>query len=258
LQARSAQVICDSPALHRGTPREAFLKEFLEKHLSERLAVGTGEIIDANSQPRQPRNQFDIVIHKSEFPRIDFGGGVNAFIAESVVATIEVKSLLTEAELATAIQSAARAKQLTRNLLTSFHTGYVPPGIVSYVIAYDGPAQMDTVHRWIKNAEQAQQLNQAQLPAVRAERHATLSQGIEGVFVLGKGFVLHDTGPVSLLDDAIIATNPALRYQIVNGPDGNLLMLFLLLTQTVSNLVAQWPDLIPYVANVRWHFNAAP
>ena len=35
--------------LHRGTPREAFIKEFLEKHLNANVAVGTGEIIDASN-----------------------------------------------------------------------------------------------------------------------------------------------------------------------------------------------------------------
>lgn len=31
--------------LHKGTPREAFIKEFLAKHISETVAIGTGEII---------------------------------------------------------------------------------------------------------------------------------------------------------------------------------------------------------------------
>lgn len=125
--------------LHRGTPREAFIREFLVGHLSARLAVGTGEIIDAQSKPREARNQYDIIIYKANFPRIDLGGGVNAFLAEGVVATIEVKSLLTQSELDVAIQSASNAKKLTRNLVTSFTPGYVAPGILSYVIAYDGP-----------------------------------------------------------------------------------------------------------------------
>jgi len=80
--------------LHRGTPREAFIKEFLENHLSANVAIGTGEIIDANSQPRAPRNQFDIVIYKNNYPKLDFGGGINGFMIESVVATIEVKRFL--------------------------------------------------------------------------------------------------------------------------------------------------------------------
>ena len=48
--------------LHKGTPREAFIREFLEGHLPSNVAIGTGEIIDANSQPGQQRNQYDIVI----------------------------------------------------------------------------------------------------------------------------------------------------------------------------------------------------
>jgi hypothetical protein len=106
--------------LHRGTPREAFIREFLENHLSAKLAVGTGEIIDANSLPRQPRNQFDIVIYKAEYPKIDLGGGISAFLAKSVVATVEVKSLLTAAELDTAVANAANAKRFHQTNRTQY------------------------------------------------------------------------------------------------------------------------------------------
>src|SRR6266849_2753174 len=78
-------------SLHKETPREAFIREFLEGHLSEKVAVGTGEIIDCDSQPNPPsiaqRNQFDIVLYKRDYPRLNFGGGITAFLAESVVAT---------------------------------------------------------------------------------------------------------------------------------------------------------------------------
>jgi hypothetical protein len=139
--------------LHRGTPREAFIKEFLTGHLSAKLAVGSGEIIDTTSLPREQRNQFDIVIFKADYPRIDLGGNPNAFLAESIVATIEVKSLLTKEDLETAILSARRAKTLQRNLITAFMSGYVPPGILSFVVAYDGPAQMATVRNWVRSIE---------------------------------------------------------------------------------------------------------
>lgn len=65
--------------LHRGTPREAFIKEFLEGHLSANVAIGTGEIIDSTSLPRAQRNQYDIVIYKKNYPKLDFGGGINGF-----------------------------------------------------------------------------------------------------------------------------------------------------------------------------------
>ena len=73
-------------SLHKGTPREAFIREFLQSHLPENMAFGTGEIIDANSKPGQQRNQFDIVIYRKSYPKLDFGGGVNGFLIESVIA----------------------------------------------------------------------------------------------------------------------------------------------------------------------------
>ena len=56
--------------LHKGTPREAFIREFLQSHLSKRVAIGTGEIIDAQSQPNEARNQFDIVIYNNTTDKI--------------------------------------------------------------------------------------------------------------------------------------------------------------------------------------------
>jgi len=41
-------------SLHKGTPREAFIRTFLESHLSESVSLGTGEIIDANSKAKRP------------------------------------------------------------------------------------------------------------------------------------------------------------------------------------------------------------
>lgn len=237
--------------LHRGTPREAFIREFLEGHLSARLAVGTGEIIDAQSQPRQSRNQFDIVIYKNDYPRIDLGGGINAFLAESVVATIEVKSVLTAAEVDTAIGAASAAKRLQRNLITAFTSGYVPPGILSYVVAYDGPANAATVHGWIKQSETARALNATPLPQTRDQRTQHLSESLEGIFVLGKHSVMYDNSPLSLLTDAALVQNPSLQYTLLDQAQGNLLMLFLLLTQAGANTTGQWPGLIPYVASVR-------
>ena len=237
--------------LHRGTPREAFIREFLTNHLSAKLAVGTGEIIDANSLPRQRRNQFDIVIYKSEYPKIDLGGGISAFLAESVVATIEVKSLLTEAELSTAVASAAAAKRLQRNLITSFRSGWVPPGIISIVVAYEGPAQIGTVHRWLLASELAQGLNQVRLPPDGAGRRTVVSESLDAVISLGLGTIAFDNAPMSLITDPLRAAQPNSKRQITQSADGNLLWLFLLLTQAASNATAQWPDLVAYLQRVQ-------
>src|SRR5262245_28540511 len=78
-------------SLHKGTPRESFVNQFLRDHLSENIAIGTGEIIDCNSLPGQARNQMDVVLYKRSYPRLAFGGGISGFLVESVLATIEVK-----------------------------------------------------------------------------------------------------------------------------------------------------------------------
>ena len=59
---------------------------------------------------------------------------------------------------------------------------------------------------------------------------------------------------VSLINHGAIAANPDLRYQIV---DGNVLWLFLLLTQAGSNGTAQWANLVVYLQNARWQFTGA-
>jgi len=67
-------------SLHIGTPRESFVKGFLRHHLSENLAIGTGEIIDAASQPRERRKQIDVVLYKRTYPKLLLGGGIGAYL----------------------------------------------------------------------------------------------------------------------------------------------------------------------------------
>ena len=103
LLAKSKVAANAGHSIHKGTPREAFVKEFLDCHLPETVAIGTGEIIDQNSRPNTPRRQHDIVIYKKSFPKIEIGGGIYAFLAESVIATIEIKSVLDKEALKQAI-----------------------------------------------------------------------------------------------------------------------------------------------------------
>ena|SRR5437773_6319177 len=134
--------------LHKGIPREAFVRDFLALHLAENVGIGTGEVIDSQSLPNQPRNQLDLVLYKKQFPKLNFGGGVNAFLAESVFATIEVKSTLDKEALRQAIKSGRNLKTLARHVHSFMNVGYEPPSILTYVVAYAGPASMNTVYEW--------------------------------------------------------------------------------------------------------------
>lgn len=235
--------------LHKGTPREAFIRKFLQDHLSERVAIGSGEIIDANSRPNEPRNQIDIVIYKRDYPKLDFGGGISGFLAESVIATIEVKSLLDAAALKQSVETGRKLKGLSRNVVTAFTTGYQPPSILSYVVAYDGPASMQTVHGWFGGIHAELGISYPAMEPTLKQRISVPSPGIEGVFLLGRGFVHFDNSPLSFVTDAARSANPNLRWAIGDTPTGSLLLLFMLLTQAVSGLSGSWLNPQPYVAN---------
>lgn len=237
--------------LHKGTPREAFIKEFLTSHLSESVAIGTGEIIDANSKSGETRNQIDIVIYRRNYPKLDFGGGISGFLAESVVATIEVKSKLDEPALAQGIRTAQSIKQLKSNIVQSFSAGYQPPSILSYLVAYDGPAKMETVHSWIEKVSLSEGITYPMMGITAQERLGIASPSIDAILVLGKGFLYFDNVPAGFVTDELRRQNPEVHWVCANSAYGSLLLLFLFLTQAVSGVSGSWLNPIPYLSNFR-------
>lgn len=232
--------------LHKGTPREAFIKEFLEAHLSENVAVGTGEIIDAASKPNVNRNQYDIVIYKRNFPKLDFGGGISGFLIESVVATIEVKSLLNQAAIEQSVKAAHAAKSLSPNLVKSFSAGWIPPKVLNYVVAYDGPANMSTVHSWIKSAHTKFGIPEPKLD--HSKRGQIPGTALDSVILLGRGFVSLESRPLTLN-----AGDSPGNHVVCDSPNGNLLMLFLDLQQACDAIQGASLNSLPYVANVKYN-----
>jgi hypothetical protein len=238
-------------SLHKGTPREAFIRQYLEDHLSQNLAIGTGEIIDATSEPNQPRNQLDVVLYRRTYPKLSFGGGINAFLAESVVATIEVKSTLTAEELTQGIRTARRVKSLRRHIVKSFMTGYQPPGILSYLVAYDGPARMKTVHGWIDPIHKAEGIVYPTVGSSPDQRLRVKSPSLDGIFVLGRGFLQFDNMPIGFITDAMRQQHPDTHWAIGDTPRGALLLLFMCLTMAISGTVAENLDPMPYLADFK-------
>jgi hypothetical protein len=234
-------------SLHKGTPREAFIKEFLEGHLSSNVAIGTGEIIDSNSQPRAQRNQYDIVIYKTSYPKLDFGGGISGFLIESVVATIEVKSLLDQSGIDQSVKAAKNAKSLVPNINKSFSTGWIPPKVINYVVAYVGPAQMATVHGWIVNSHNKYNIP---MPILTPQNRTQVAgTALDGVILLNKGFIKLDNTPMSLNNPQ----NPAPGTHIVaDSASGNLLMLFLALQEACDNIQGAWLNPVPYLQTAQF------
>lgn len=235
--------------LHKGTPRETFIREFLESHLNKNVSVGTGEIIDYTSEPNPKisRNQFDLVIYDNNYPKLNYGGGIDAFLAESVVATIEVKSTLTQEGIQQAIQAAAYAKSLNRSTFQSFSAGDIPPGILNFLVAYKGPAKIETVHNWIKKVHADLGIpNPIMSDTMEARKHFP-SPSIDGVFILGKGFICFDNSPLSFCSEARRQANPETRWILVKCERGSLLYLFILLLQATLNIQGNWLDPLPYL-----------
>ncbi len=222
----------------KGSPREEFVREFLRGHVGTRLGIGTGEIIDPASRTGDRRHQIDVVIHRDEYPRLALGGEVSVFLAESVVATIEVKSTLSKQELQRAVIVARDIKQLGRGSgFSGLSAGYLPPGILCYVVAYVGPAKMKTVRRWLEeiHAELGVDFG-APLPAQFSERWKCPAPTLDGVFVLGTGFVMYDNASLTLRDEEYWEAHPDHRWVTVSADGASLMTLFLLVTSAASGV----------------------
>jgi len=235
-------------SLHKGTPREAFIREFLVAHLPETVAIGSGEIIDSSSEPSAQRNQYDIVIYNKSYPKLDFGGGVSGFLIESVIATVEVKSTLTKRDLQQAIGAARNAKALVPNFVTSFQAGYVPPRILNYVVAYDGPASMATAQGWLHEIHSELGVSVPDLP-LGDERLSQPSPSIDAMFILGKGFSYFDNVPNGFNTPQSRAGQPGVKWIYADSQSGNLLLQFLFLQTAIANISGRWLNPIPYLAN---------
>ncbi|CNG74269.1 TPA: DUF6602 domain-containing protein [Yersinia enterocolitica] len=235
--------------LHKGNPRESFISEFLRNHLPSNISIGTGEIIDGNSKPNENRNQYDIVLYRNSYPKLDIGGGVHAFLAESVVATIEVKSTLSCEGIKQSVNAARNAKNLTPKFHEAFRAGYVPPKIINYVVAYDGPSKMQTVMDWINKSYEELSIPKESLPLPMEHRANTPSNSLDGVFILKSGFLYFDNVINGLAISAFREKDPNIRWVISDGEKNNLLMLFFFLQTSLMNTEGRWLDTSLYMQN---------
>jgi len=219
----------------RGGPREWFIRDFLENHLPSNLEIGQGEIINENSQPRpsqgEYRPQADIVIYRRDLPKIQYSKDNAAYFAEGVIATIESKSVLTKEELQNACKASQTHKNMYRNPpLYSF--GDFPDTIITYIVAYDGPAYIETVARW--------------LPEITNDIGGTPNDLADMIIVLGKGVVWKIDRFRGIPTDNI----PKGRtWAFTQQKESNLFMLFTHFLTWCSSLSSP-PDTTSYASNI--------
>ncbi len=214
LLAQSKVAASSGHSVLQGTAREAFVREFLESHLAERLGVGTGEVISADSKIDDERNQLDVLVYSRGYPKLYIGGSVSLFLIEAVLAVLEVKTTLDKEELKTAIRTARRLKTLPRNLrpTTSEIADWEPP-LLYYVVAYGGYKTLAGIHKAILEIHDEEHIvvpapvawkgdAPDALGAYKKERITRKNPSIDGVILLGKGYVQFDNANAWFLPDA--------------------------------------------------------
>jgi hypothetical protein len=232
----------------KGTARELFIKEFLRTHVGENVGIGSGEIIDARSQAGEKRHQHDVVIYRKDYPKLHYADGVEVFLVESVIATIEIKSILDEEGLRQAIRAAYALKNLERNIDWIMVHG-AKPVIRSYVFGFTGPAKMTTVSSWFSTIHQSLGIRPPEMGTTMSERIGVPSPALDGVILLGKG-VLHVDNATLVPkghSDNVDVKDPKARFFVNEWEKGNLQILFLWLTDAISQIHISRLNYGPYL-----------
>lgn len=235
----------------KGSAREHFVKQFLRDHIGESIGIGSGEVFDSKRILGDKANQIDVLLYDTSFPKVHFGGTeIAAFMVESIHAGIEVKSNLSRKELETTLRCAKNLKSLqmdsrARTITKAFGTPY-------YLFAYDGPS-IDTVQSWLIDMER----NSTKiLDEKGAEFLDLIPRHLDGIFVLGKGFILETNLANSALRacaGAGVQHDEHYRWLSSNRIDGILYCLFFLLNFNVHyNLLDE------YFSSVLDEYNVVP
>lgn len=233
-------------SIHKGTPREKFIQDFLVNHLPTNLDIGSGEIISAISRVGEKRHQHDIVLYKKEYPKINFGGGVYGFLAESVIATIEVKSTIDRCGIRQAVTAARALKDIEKNHIEPFRYSHITPDIVSFVVAYAGPKSTRTIYDWLIEEYDAQGIKD-DLPSGEL-RCLCPGKALDGVFVMGKGWLALDNTKLQIVAEEERELG-GYNWLQCDTERGSLLLFFLILYVAVIFQGNRFIDTAPYMNN---------
>lgn len=142
------------PSPIKGFEREIFIGELLSNMLPPHYRIGTGVVVDSYDNTS---SQTDIIIEYPYGIRFPIGtGATSMYLAESVAATIEVKSNFTKQwkqihEKIYNNRSILRRQYKLGSLIKdedriqSGHNVFLP----IFIVAYKGPKKLDTIRQYI-------------------------------------------------------------------------------------------------------------
>lgn len=130
-----------------GADREVLLKDFLEKHLPGDAKIGLrGQVIDSSDAAS---GEIDIIIHSPLGPRF---GDLSFYLAENVLETIEVKSMLDRSQLLKALRNVSKIKKLNREYMGGeMALGGMSKKISCGIFAYKTSLKASTIKKEIMN-----------------------------------------------------------------------------------------------------------
>ncbi len=242
-------------------PCDLLLREYFEPLFGADLMVGAGRVVDSRSEADAPQVGADILLCRRHGPRLQLDGLSDCFLAESVVAAISVTPYLDGAQMARAVSAARSIKQLRRSSLRATggaaqaESAELPDtelsdatlAIPCFVLAFDGPQQMDAVHVALKHAYREHGIEEADLPDTGAERLQFASPAVDGVFVLGRGFLNFDNTAFGFFDDAARHDSFGACWSIASAEQGSLVSLFMQISLAADALAGTRLDPRPYL-----------
>lgn len=246
-------------SLNKGLVREVFIREFLAQNISDLWGVGTGEIFDGGTKEGEIRNQIDVVIHNKRYPKLPLAAGIDLFLIESLSSIVEIKSCLTKEDVRKAASVARRIKSMARFSPQRFNPSgmIVNPRPYSFIFAYEGPAKIETVLKWMMDVSEE---NDFGLDGLRnadpGERGFYSHKFVDGVFVLGLGFVVVDSLPFeSLAGGAIGHGFPVPPEEIwIHSPKRELEFLWAIINELNEKLFWNNFDMSSYLGSVELMF----
>ncbi|MXW25258.1 MAG: hypothetical protein F4Z77_03000 [Dehalococcoidia bacterium] len=255
LHAEGAAAASFHHGLNRGQIREAFVREFLSQNISSLWEIGTGEIIHKDAAPGEARPQIDVVIHNRKYPKLSLATGIDLFFIESVSSFIEIKSRLTKEH----VRQAAQATKTTKITATFPPQGLNPAGLVdtprpfSFVFAYDGPRTIDTLVRWLWEVANEDDFRLHELTETEPDKRSFFPHlFIDGVFVLGVGFVFLDALPWRSHVDIAIEEGVNVRQSAIwiSGEEHELLVLWAAINAVNERLLWNVGRLDDYLGDI--------
>ena len=252
LTAEGAEARSFDHGTNRGHLREAFIRELLSHNTSPMTGVGTGEILHPGCSLDEQRHQIDVVIHSNRFPKLSLAVGIDLFFGETVSSFVEIKSNLTK----THVRDAARTAKTIKSNLKLKPQRFNPTGMVkkprpySFVFAYDGPSRIDTVLKWMKEVSAEDEYGLGELRKTTAQdRQYFRHLFVDGVFVLGKGYVHLDVLPFGSAIESLSSQgiDASLDHIWISQDKDELLTLWLLINELSEKYLWNDVDLTEYV-----------